>query len=281
MKRLKDFGRFNKEFLHEKIGFNLKVTDLSSALAMEQFKKIEERKNILLKQKQVYEEELRELKQIKFFEYDDGEVPLWIDVVVENRKDLVEFLKDNEIYSRECWPAIHMNTPYKRSDEEFPVSSFFSNEILWLPNGQTISEEQIKIVCNKIKEFYNRKELFKIHEDKRGFIYLAKNILEDDKEFTFLEIKKGAARGGCLHSHDEYFVVVKGKIEYICGEKKEIVSQGESRTIPAYSPHAFIGVEDSIVSEWGITSDEKNMDKKDPDLRRIIDDINSMNSDKV
>ena len=116
-------------------------------------------------------------------------------------------------------------------------------------------------------------ELTKIHEDKRGYIYLVRDLLEDSKEFTFLEVKKGAARGGCLHSSEEHFVVVKGKIRYLCGSKEEIVSKGESRTIPAGEPHAFIGVEDSIVSEWG-TSEEKEMDKKDPEMRKILDEMN-------
>jgi|SRR3989338_2014273 len=120
-------------------------------------------------------------------------------------------------------------------------------------------------------------ELKKIHEDKRGYIYLVEDLLKGNKEFTFLEIKKGFARGGCLHSKDENFVVIKGRIEYIHGEKKEIVTSGESRTIPAFEPHAFIALEDSIVSEWGITTKEKEMDKKDPKLRGIIDELNNKN----
>jgi len=117
-------------------------------------------------------------------------------------------------------------------------------------------------------------ELKKIHEDARGGIYLVQDLLEGGKEFTFLEVKQGYARGGCLHSNDEYFVVVKGKIEYWHGDQKEIVSIGESRKIPAREAHAFMGLEDSIVSEWGITSEEKGMDRKDSEMRGLIDKIN-------
>ncbi|GIU68444.1 MAG: hypothetical protein KatS3mg093_331 [Candidatus Parcubacteria bacterium] len=117
-------------------------------------------------------------------------------------------------------------------------------------------------------------ELKKIHEDKRGYIYLVKDLLDGGKEFTFLEIKKGYARGGCMHSEDEYFVVLAGKIKYIHGDLEEIVSMGESKKIPAREPHAFIALEDSIVSEWGVTTEEKEKDKKDPKLRGLIDKIN-------
>jgi quercetin dioxygenase-like cupin family protein len=117
-------------------------------------------------------------------------------------------------------------------------------------------------------------EFIKIHEDKRGYIYLVKDLLKDNKEFTFLEVKKGFARGGCLHSNDENFVVVKGKIHYIVGDAEKVVNAGEGEVIPAGKAHAFVGIEDSIVCEWGITSEEKNMDKKDAGLRARVDRIN-------
>jgi len=42
-------------------------------------------------------------------------------------------------------------------------------------------------------------KLNKEFEDKRGAIYIAKGVLDQGKEFSFLEMKKGSARGGCLH----------------------------------------------------------------------------------
>ena len=115
----------------------------------------------------------------------------------------------------------------------------------------------------------------KIHEDKRGAIYLIQDLLGDNKEINLLEIKKGYARGGCYHSNNENFVVIKGKVKFICGDKEKKVSKGESGEIPAFQPHAFIALEDSIVSEWGITTEEKEKDTKDPKLREIIDKINN------
>jgi len=32
---------------------------------------------------------------------------------------------------------------------------------------------------------------------------------------------------------------------------------------------------DSVVSEWGITTEEKKCDKKDPELRKVVDEFNS------
>ena len=120
-------------------------------------------------------------------------------------------------------------------------------------------------------------ELKKIHEDQRGYIYVIENLLENNKEFTFMEIKKGYARGGCVHSNKEYFVVIKGKVKFIIGDEEKILEAGSSGSYPAGTPHAFVGLEDSIVSEWGITFEEKKLDKKDTKLREMVDNLNNSN----
>lgn len=157
IRRLRDFGRLNnKEFLHETIGYNLKFNDLSAALAVAQFKKIEERKLLLLNQLNKYKQELSSIKHIKFFDLEEGEIPLWIDVIVEKRDKLKEFLESNNIFCRNCWPAIHRNKPYQSegSDLDYPNASYFSDNVIWLPNGPALTDIEIEVVCSKIKEFY-------------------------------------------------------------------------------------------------------------------------------
>ena len=473
IRRLRDFGRLsNKEFLHNIEGYNLKFNDLSAALALAQFKKLENKKNMLITQFEKYKNELSDIKEIVFPSVNiKKEIPLWVDIIVNNRKELIDFLVSQKIYARECWPAVHQNPPYQSqgNDNDFPVSTFVASSYLWLPNGPAVTLGDISYICEKIKEFYKKKssigisvskdkqdisylmktfeiaknnvdktinkaigalivknneivgtgfrktdvlqkepykdityhaehmaliqagdkarnatlyttlepctmrskgpgwdapepcckliyeagikrvvvgildedfggggskylidkgievaicegidkekfkalveninflneearklyeesirkiaeekniaeiknlvELKKLHEDNRGAIHLVKNLLEDEKEFTFLELKKGSARGGCLHSNNEHFVVIKGKIIFIHGEKEEILTAGDSRIIEALKPHAFISLEDSIVSEWGITTTEKEQDVKDKNLRERIDEINKL-----
>jgi len=157
IRRLRDFGRFsNKEFLHEKIGYNLKFSDLAAALALAQFKKINQRREILVQQFTRYKENLSKVPQIKFFSRDTEEIPLWIDVEVSLRKELKLFLETNNIFCRDAWPALHKNPPYKNSgtDEDYPVSNYASENVLWLPNGPALINEDIDFICSKIEEFY-------------------------------------------------------------------------------------------------------------------------------
>lgn len=119
-------------------------------------------------------------------------------------------------------------------------------------------------------------EIIDIHNDERGYIKAVKNLLKDNREFSFLEVKEGFARGGCFHTEDEWFVVIEGKIKVILGDKESIFSKGESGKLPKLTPHAFFGLQDSIVSEWGIKTEEKEKDKKDKALRELVDNANKL-----
>ncbi len=158
IRRLRDFGRLNnKEFIHNIEGYNLKFNDLSAALALSQFRKLENKKRLLIKQKDLYEKLLSDIKEVKFPECKEGEIPLWVDVLAEKRGELISHLNKNNIFPRACWPAVHLNPPYayNGSDLDFPIATKISNDAIWLPNGPNISDEDIKIVCDKILEFYN------------------------------------------------------------------------------------------------------------------------------
>ena len=136
MRRLRDFGRMsNKEHLHEVEGYNLKYSDLAAALAVAQFRRIEDRKDMLMQQRKTYEKELLGINEIQFprIDMEKGEIPLWIDVFAENRDALIQHLNESEIYPRPCWPAIHRNPPYQHtgSDNDFPNASYLSDNVIF------------------------------------------------------------------------------------------------------------------------------------------------------
>src|SRR3989344_2567916 len=92
IRRLRDFGRLsNKEFLHNEEGYNLKFNDLSAALALGQFKKIDERKDLLVGQFNKYKMELEGLGQVRFPKFNEDEIPLWIEIFAEKRDKLIDF----------------------------------------------------------------------------------------------------------------------------------------------------------------------------------------------
>ena len=96
------------------------------------------------------------MKEINFPPFQEEEIPLWVDAIVEERNSLTEFLKMRNIHIREAWPAIHRNPPFHSygSDKDFPVSSKISDNVIWLPNGPALQDEDINYICENIKAFY-------------------------------------------------------------------------------------------------------------------------------
>ena len=117
-----------------------------------------------------------------------------------------------------------------------------------------------------------------IHTDERGSIYsLNGNPLNLD-EVSFLTCRAGKSRGGCIHrKNSEYLIVIEGWINYVWGKDNcKMMKAGDSITIPPNTPHYMIALTDSIIAEWGCTTEEKK-EKYEP-FRKIVMEINSKNT---
>jgi perosamine synthetase len=159
MVRLKDFGRFSKEEdIYPIAGYNFKFNDVLAAIALEQFRRIGERTDALRAQRQRYEANLGSCGGVHFlpFNYVAGEIPQYVDVMVENRPSLRTFLAVEGIGTRECWQPLHRNPPYqdRGTDSDFPVACELSAKCTWLPNGRNITLDNIDHVCERISAFY-------------------------------------------------------------------------------------------------------------------------------
>lgn len=116
-------------------------------------------------------------------------------------------------------------------------------------------------------------KLHKIHEDKRGEIYIVTGDSLKDDEVTLFITKRGFARGGCIHKkNDEYCVVLEGYVEYILKRETKFLRKGETLLIPKNTPHYFIALTDCLVAEWGATLEEKK--ERDEEFRKRVDEIN-------
>ena len=161
LKRLKDFGRSGGgNDIHDSIGFNFKFTELQACIGIEQMKKLQwrvERKKEILK---LYQAGLKNVKQIKFFEQDLAcTTPWFIDVLAEDRDDLMKYLKENEIGSRLMYPPLNRQVAYtsilsEPDDSKFPVSNLVGKKGVWLPSATQLTDSQILFVCNTIENFY-------------------------------------------------------------------------------------------------------------------------------
>jgi len=70
------------------------------------------------------------------------------------RTQLIKYLEKKQIGTRIYYPPIHRLKPYRKMDKDYQQSLSFSNRGLWLPSSVTLTDKQITIVCNEIKQFF-------------------------------------------------------------------------------------------------------------------------------
>lgn len=156
LRRLKDFGRDGGgSDVHASIGFNFKFTELQAVIGIEQIKKLPERvarkKEIYLR----YQEGLSGVEHVELFQNDMvATAPWFIDVLVEQREDLMSFLKTKGVGSRVMYPPINKQNAYDL-EGTYPVSENIGAKGLWLPSMVQLEDSQIDYICDSIREFYN------------------------------------------------------------------------------------------------------------------------------
>ncbi len=163
IKLLRNHGQYPKD-VHTMLGYTARLNTVNAAIGRVQLKHlpkwIEERRNIARK----YNNSLGDVEEIVLPPKDsDIKKPAYhlFELKAEKRDELLKYLRDNKII---C--LIHYPTPipyqplYKNmfgyKEGSFPKSEELSNKAIDLPMFPGLTNDQIKYICEKIHEFYNR-----------------------------------------------------------------------------------------------------------------------------
>lgn len=157
--RLKDHGRLSRSSdIHPVVGFNFKVTDIQAALAMSQWRKLEDRiaRARIIDEK--YRTQLSDIPELFFPPRpESGGYLMWPDVFVKEQRDaLLRFLRMRGITARPFWPPLHRQPPYAAPDDEFPTSLMIATHACWLPCSPGIKDEEIEYVIDCIRQFFRQ-----------------------------------------------------------------------------------------------------------------------------
>ena len=159
---LRDHGMNpEKKYEHLDLGFNYRMTNLQAAVGYAQLLEI---KPILEKrhaQWMCYEKYLGDIEEIQTRQFAEWCSPVhWLMTVSleshELRDGLIDFMKNRGI---ECRPMInpvhearHFAADYNADD--FPQSCWVSRTSLHLPSGNNITEDQIMLIADTMKDFF-------------------------------------------------------------------------------------------------------------------------------
>ena len=155
LRRLKDFGRSGGgNDIHDSIGFNFKFTELQACIGIEQMRKVPAR---VIRKKEIwkrYQEKLAGIDGVSLFPHDLAlTAPWFIDVRVERREGLIDYLKQRNVGTRVMYPPITHQAAYNLPGD-YPVSEDVGRRGLWLPSAVQLSDEEIDHVCAAIRDFY-------------------------------------------------------------------------------------------------------------------------------
>jgi perosamine synthetase len=138
---------------HVSLGYNFKLTNLQAAVGLAQMEALAER---LEHQRQLYawyQEGLEGVAGVRLLEFDvaGGEVPQWVDALVDDRDAVHDRLRDAGIATRKFWHPLHTQAPYRRDPQAFPVSAEVGAKGLWLPSALRLAREDVARVCHLIR----------------------------------------------------------------------------------------------------------------------------------
>lgn len=159
LRELKDQGRpvrgTGGDDVHAVVGYNFKLTNLQAAVGLGQLSYLGDR---LARQKRTYELYAAGLDgvagiHLPGFDLARGEVPQWVDAIVERRDDLDTFLRARRIDCRRFWFPLHTQGPYRAPDDGFPNAMWAARRALWLPSAFTMTDADVETVISAVREF--------------------------------------------------------------------------------------------------------------------------------
>lgn len=151
---------------HERLGYNYRMDELSSALGCSQMERIEEILDKRAKVAGMYGEKLAEVKEVQ--------VPYiapyvskmsWFVYVVRlergiDRNKVIKYLNEQGVQCKPYFTPIHLQPFYRKmfgyKEGDFPVTEDVAGRTIALPFFNNLKEEQIDYVVEKVKEGIKR-----------------------------------------------------------------------------------------------------------------------------
>jgi len=152
---LKNDGRLERGmYCHDRVGYNLRITELQGAVGVAQLGKLETIVRMKRENADLYRRLLEGTPGLEFTHRDPRcfVVPHRVNVLVDDPDALIAHLEANGIGCRRFYLPVHMQPCYNIAGD-FPNAETLYRRGLSFPSAPTLKEEQIAFVCDKVREF--------------------------------------------------------------------------------------------------------------------------------
>jgi perosamine synthetase len=155
----------NRNYLHDEIGFNYRMSNVIAAIGLAQVEKADAYKELRIKNNTLYRKLLNDVPGITFQQLHPDYVNVcWMNAIVidplkygHTKDELIAHLKSDGIDTRLLFNGMHNQQSLVRfgceCNGEYPVSDWLTLNGLYLPSASSLREEQIRIICGLISSF--------------------------------------------------------------------------------------------------------------------------------
>lgn len=154
-----------REYQHQDIGFNYRMSNLHAAIGLAQVERADELQNQRRQNNALYRKLLTNVNGISFQKDDDTNYlhSHWMNAILVNEKlyginrdSLMQHLHQNGIDSRKLFTGMHKQKALEKygcnMNGDFSVSERLANNGLYLPSSSHLTNDQIERVCEVIKK---------------------------------------------------------------------------------------------------------------------------------
>lgn len=150
-------------FVHPRVGYNFRLTDLQCAVGVAQIKKFSKIRDRKIKNLDLYKKYLQKVTAVKFLgeSKDSNIIPFRANILVQNLSGLIQHLEQKGIQTRRFFYPLHKQPFFRKKftyiDHDYPNTNYAYNHGLSLPVHMYLTEKDISFVCQEIKNFYGQK----------------------------------------------------------------------------------------------------------------------------
>ena len=154
-----------RNYSHDDIGFNYRMSNLHAAIGLAQTEKADEYRTLRIKNAKLYMEGLKDCPGIIFQKDAENSLNVhWMNTVVidpkvygHTKEELIGFLKEKGIDTRLLFVSMSRQKSLKDygcdCSEEYPVTDWLTQNGFYLPSASKLTEEEIEYICKTIKSF--------------------------------------------------------------------------------------------------------------------------------
>lgn len=155
-----------RNYIHEDIGYNYRISNIHAAIGLAQTEKADEYKALRIKNGKLYEKLLRDVPGVIFQKVNVGDEKVyWMNAIAidaeefgKTRDQLIQHLKEHLIDTRVLFVGMHQQPALLnygcQPKGNFQVTEWLTKNGFYLPSASSLTEEEIKHICNTIKSFY-------------------------------------------------------------------------------------------------------------------------------